>query len=312
MKANRERFKSALQSALPFLALILVVVIFQIATGGQMLSMDNFRPFVREAFTILLGAAGLAFILSQGAFDFSIAAGVAFSAAVGAHAATISVYLILPVTVMCGLLIGLANGIIYGVLKVNAFITTLAMSFVLEGLVVLVLGNGSFSVPFEVLAWDSIELRVVVMVVICVVGYVLFEKTRVGKECKLVGTNPEFARQSGVNVAWVKIRSYLIMGVIVGIVAFFCLIRSATASTSTGAGFNNNALNSVLLGGMAITGGATSKFRSAVIGALVMSVLALGMNKCGIEAHTQQLIEGLVFLVAVAMTFDRENTAVVK
>lgn len=312
MKENREKLRGLLQNALPFLALVLVLVVFQIATGGQMLVPGNFKPFVREAFTILLGAAGLAFILSQGAFDFSIASGVALAAALGAHASSVSVYLILPVTIAVGLVIGLGNGLIYGVLKVNPFITTLAMSFVLKGIVVLVLGSGSLSVPFEVLSWDSIPLRVAVMIGVCVVGYILFEKTRVGKECKLVGTNPEFARQCGVNVTWVKVRSYLIMGVIVGIVAFFCLIRSATASTSTGAGFNSSALNAVLLGGMAITGGSTSKFRSAIIGALVMSALTLGMNKCGIEAHTQQLIEGLVFLVAVAMTFDRKNTAVIK
>lgn len=304
--------RSALQNALPFMSLILVLVIFQIATDGAMLSTGNIKPFVREAFTILLGACGLAFILSQGAFDFSISSGVAVSAAVGALAANISVYLILPATIAVGMAIGACNGLIYAKLKVNPFITTLAMSFVLSGVDVLLLGSGSLSVPFTVLKWDSIPLRIAVMIAVAVVGYILFEKTRIGKECKLVGTNPEFAMQSGVNVDWVKIRSYMIMGFIVGVVAFFCLIRSATASTSTGASFNNNALNSVLLGGMAITGGATSKFRSAIIGALTMSALALGMNKCGIEAHTQQIIEGLVFLVCVALTFDRKNSAVVK
>lgn len=304
--------KRLIQNALPFLSLILVVGIFQIATKGQMVSAGNFKPFVREAFTILLGAAGLAFILSQGAFDFSIAAAVAFAAAIGAHAASVSTYMIFPATILCGMLIGLTNGVIYGVFKVNPFITTLAMSFVLKGLNVLVLGSGSMSVPFIVLSWDSIPLRVAVMIAVCVLGYILFEKTRIGKEGKIVGTNPEFARQCGINVTWVKIRAYLIMGAIVGLVAFFCLIRSATASTSTGAGFNNSALNSVILGGMAITGGATSKFRSAIIGALIMSVLSLGMNICGIDAYNQQLIQGLVFLAAVAMTFDKKNAAVIK
>lgn len=312
MKDTFEKLRSRASDLLPFLALVLVVVIFQIATGGKMLSKGNLAPFVREAFTTILGTCGLAFVLSQGAFDFSITAGVAFAAALGAMVSQVSVYLILPVTIAVGVAIGVCNGLIYGVLKVNPFIATLAMSFVLSGLVVLVLGSGSLSVPFEVLAWDSITLRVIVMVVVIVVGYVLFEKTRIGKECKLVGTNPEFARQCGVNVTWVKIRGYLIMGIIVGVVAFFCLIRSATASTSTGAGFNTSALNALLLGGMAITGGAQSKFRSAIIGALIMAVLSLGMNKCGIEAHTQQLIEGFVFLVAVAMTFDRKHTAVIK
>lgn len=312
MKLDKSKARDLFRQALPFLSLVLVVAVFQVATGGGMLAPGNFKPFVREAFTILLGAAGLSFVLSQGAFDFSISAGVALAAALGARAAAVNIWLILPVTVLCGLLIGLINGTIYGVLKVNPFITTLAMSFALKGIVVLVLGNGSLSVPFEVLAWDSIGLRVAVMAGVCVVGYILFEKTRVGKEGKIVGTNPEFARQCGINVTWVKIRGYLIMGVIVGLVAFFSLVRSATASTSTGASFNTSALNSVLLGGMAITGGATSRFHSAIIGALIMSVLSLGMNKCGIEAHIQQLIEGLVFLVAVAMTFDRKNTAVIK
>lgn len=308
----KDKLKGRLQDALPFLCLALVFLVFQVLTGGKMLVTGNIKPFVREAFTILLGACGLAFILSQGAFDFSITAGVAVAAAVGALASNLSLYLILPTTILVGIVIGLINGAIYAYLNVNPFITTLAMSFVLGGVDILILGSGSLSVSFDVLKWDSIPLRIAVMVSVSVVCYILFEKTRIGKEGKLIGDNPEFAQQSGVNVKWVKVRAYLIMGVVVGIVAFFALIRSATASTSTGAGFNSNALNAVLLGGMAITGGATSKFRSAVIGALTMAALTLGMNKCGIEAHNQQLIEGLVFMVAVAMTFDRKNTAVVK
>ena len=309
---NMDKLRNNIQNLLPFLCLVLVLLVFQIATGGRMISASNIKPFVREAFTILVGACGLAFVLSQGAFDFSLSAGVAVAAAVAARVASVNVYLILPVTIAVGLIIGLINGVIYAYLHVNPFITTLAMSFVLSGVDILILGNGSLSVDFQVLAWDSIGLRIGVMIAVSIIGYILFEKTRVGKEGKLVGDNPEFARQAGVNVEWVKIRGYLITGVTVGIVAFFALIRSATASTSTGAGFNNSALNAVLLGGMAITGGATSKFRSAIIGALVMAALSLGMNKCGIEAHNQQLIEGVVFMVAVAMTFDRKNTAVVK
>ncbi|MGI5936001.1 MAG: ABC transporter permease [Oscillospiraceae bacterium] len=306
------KLKSHLQDILPALCLVLVLVVFQIATGGKMLSAGNVKPFIREAFTILVGASGLAFILSQGAFDFSIAANVAFSAALGAHAASINIYLILPTVLISGLFIGLCNGVIYAYLKVNPFITTLAMSFVLDGLTVVVLRNGSLSCPFEILQWDSIELRLAVMVLIAVAGYILFEKTRVGKECKIVGTNQEFARLAGVNVEWVKLRSYLIMGAIAGLVAFFSLIRSATASTSTGAGFTTSALNAVLLGGMAITGGSTSKFRSAIIGSLVMASLTLGMNKCGLDVYAQQIIEGLVFLIAVSMTFDRKNSLIIK
>lgn len=305
-------WKSKLQEFLPFICLILFIVIFQIGTNGRLLQFKSLKNMVNDIFTLMLGTGGMAFLLSQSCLDFSVAANVAFSCAIGAFAANINPVLALPAALIAGTFIGFLNGVLHGVLKVQSFIATLAMSFVLKGVTTLLLGSGSMSVPFSMLKWNSTGLRLAVILIVAVMGYIIFEKTRIGKEGKIVGTNPEFATQSGISVVKVKIRGFMIMGAICGVVAFFALIRSATASVSSGAGFEVNSLNALLLGGMAISGGANSRFRSAIVGTLVMAVLLTGMNMMGINARMQQIIEGLVFLVAVSMTFDRKNAQIVK
>ena len=104
----------------------------------------------------------------------------------------------------------------------------------------------------------------------------------------------------------------MIMGVMCAIVAIFALLRAGTASSSTGAGFTVNALNALLIGGMPITGGATSRFRSAIIGSIIMAVLSFGMNLWGLGTLAQQVVQGFVFLFAISMTFDRQNATVIK
>ena len=174
------------------------------------------------------------------------------------------------------------------------------------------LNNASVSIPHHMTKLDSVTLRLITLSAIMIIGYLFFEKSKVGKECKIVGANPEFARQNGISVTWVKIRGFMIMGVMCAIVAIFALLRAGTASSSTGAGFTVNALNALLIGGMPITGGATSRFRSAIIGSIIMAVLSFGMNLWGLGTLAQQVVQGFVFLFAISMTFDRQNATVIK
>lgn len=308
-KAN---VKELAHDYLPFIGLILVMAFFQIASKGRLLSAGNMSSLANEVFTLILGTTAMAFLLSQGCMDFSVGATVALSAAIGARAAGVDPLLTLPVAILVGATVGLINGVVHGVLKVASFIATLAVSFVISGMVIWALGGGSVSVPYGMLKWDSLLLRILVMVAFLVVGYLAYEKSRIGKECRIVGANPEFARQSGISVVRVKIRGFVMVGAVAGVVAFFALIRSATASSSTGAGFEVNTLNALLIGGMPLTGGAMAKFRSALIGSLIMAVMSIGMNMWGLGVLVQQIVKGLVFLFAISMTFDRKNAAVIK
>lgn len=294
---------------LPFLCLVIVIGIFQIILGGSVFTSTS---LINELFTMILGTTGMVFLVSQGCLDFSVASNVAFSCIVAAAASQIAPALSLPAAILCGIAIGAIVGIVHAVLKVNSFIASLSVSFILGGIVDVILANGSMSCPYSMLKWNSIPLRIAVAAAVAVIGFFVFEKTRVGKESKLVGGNPEFAQNCGINVKWVKIRGFMIMGAICGLVAFFSLIRSGTASTTTGTGFEVNSLNAVLIGGLAISGGPTSKFRSAVIGALVLGILSVGMSLASVSSINQQLVEGIVYLLAICLTFDRKGMLVIK
>lgn len=309
MKNKKLDVSNIAQKYLPFLCLVIVIGIFQMLLGGAVFTS---KSLINELFTMLLGTAGMVFLLSQGCMDFSLASNVAFSCIVAAAASQISPYLALPAGIITGICIGVIIGILHAVFKVDSFIASLSVSFILKGIVDALLINGSMSCPFEMLKWNSISLRIIVACIVVVISYIVFEKTRIGKEAKLVGGNPVFAQRCGINVKWVKIRAFMIMGAICGLVAFFSLIRSGTASRTTGTGFEVNSLNALLIGGLAITGGPTSKFRSAILGALILGILSVGMSLANVSSMDQQLIEGLVYLVAICMTFDRKGMAVIK
>ena len=309
---KEKKLTSQILNFLPYIGLIAIILFFQIVSEGKLLTMRNASALTNEIFNILIGACGLAFLLSQNCIDFSIGANVAISCAFAARAAAINPLLALPVGILVGVLIGSINGFLHAKLRVDAFFATLAVSFVLRGAVFFILDGGSLSAPYSMLDWDSVVTRFIVMIVIVIIGYMVFEKSRLGKQCKAIGSNLEAARQSGVNVGRIKMTGFMIAGGLAGLVAFFGLIHSATASSSTGQGFEVNALNALLIGGMPLTGGSTAKFRSALIGSIMMAVISNGMTMWGLGVSTQQVVRGVIFLFAITLTLDRKNLAVIK
>lgn len=308
-----EWWRDNAKSIIPYAGLLLVLVFFETISGGRLLAARNLRAIVNEGFMIIIGASGMIFCIAQGNLDFSMGAAMGISCCLAARAAAIHPLLAIPVAVAAGLVIGMANGYIHAWWGINSFIATLAMQFVLKGSVLLVLaGDGSIAAPLSMLTWDSFPLKLIVIVAVCVVAYVVFELTRLGKYSKALGSRLEAAEQSGVPVKAVKLSGFLICGGLAGFLAFFSLVRTGTASTGTGLNLEMNALNALLLGGMPLTGGASSKYRCVVVGSITMAILSNGMTMLGVDTYVQQLVRGIIFLAAVSATFDRKNMAVIK
>lgn len=143
-------------------------------------------------------------------------------------------------------------------------------------------------------------------------GFLLFNYTAYGKQCRAIGSSREAAYQTGVRVRLIMFTAFVIMGGLSGLLGFFSLIRTGTASSTTGATFLTNAWNAVLLGGIPIEGGATTKFRGVIIGSLTMAVLANGMTIMGLDANVKQLVTGIIFILVIAISFNRKNLTVIK
>ena len=308
-----ERLKKInLKTVFPFLGLAAVIILFQVLTGGKVFSIRNLKAIMNDSFFILIGTVAFSFIMAVGNLDLSMGTVMAVSCTCAAFASGISPVLAIPAAVLAGLVLGCFNGFVHVHMGLGSLIGTMATQSVFQGILVLLLDGGTLAAPVSMLKWGSNGLKITVMILVSLVGTYIFNFTAYGKQCKAVGACSEAARLSGVSVKKVKYMTFIVMGGVVGLLGLFSLIRTGTASAATGGTLMMNVWCAALLGGLPLSGGSACRFRSAVIGSFTMAFLANGMTLMGLGTHDKQLIQGIVFLAAIAISFDRKNLVVIK
>lgn len=303
--------RKILRNYFSFIGLLIVAIVFEVLTDGDLFESRNLVNIFNNFFSIGLGAMGVVFLMSLGELDLSVGAIAGLAAALAAYAARANLALILPVAIAAGILIGLLNGVIISKFKVESFIGTLAMSFIARGITTWLL-NGSVGIPISQNFFDQNSIKIAVFVLSLVVLFLLFEFMPFGKCCRAIGSSSNAARQAGVKVEKTKILAFVISGLMCGLVGFFSLVRTCTASSQTGNAFEFDVLLAVLFGGMPLTGGWPVKFRSAVIGSIAMAIMKNGMSVMGIDGLTQQIVEGVILIIIVVIAFNRKSAGVIK
>ena len=308
-KANKSE-KKGLElfiNLFPFISLAVVVIGLMILTGGSLLEINNIKRIFEQSFAPLLIAGAVLFLMTQDCMDMSVGAIVGTAGAVAAYASQISIPLALVGALLTGLAIGLVNGFLNGVLGLNTMICTLAMQFILRGLLLIICKSGSVGIALEMYYLDNLNLKITICVVFMVVGWLFFQYHSYGKQCRAVGAGKISAVQSGINIQRTRVIGYIISGTVSGFAGFFTVIRSGAALYNTGNMMELDTLIALILGGMAINGGADSKFRSAIIGVVILGVLNNGMVLMGLDTYPQLITKGLVFILVLALTFTLRN-----
>ena len=310
---NKASITTKLKLLFPFLGLAGVIIFFQIYTGGMVLTAKNLKAVFNEGFYIMMGVSGLAFIVAMGNLDFSIGSVMGFSCAIAALTSKAASPAMSPVfAIAVGLAFGTINGLIHTKLHMTSLIATMSTQMIIGGLLIIMLGGSSLSCPLGMLKWNTMGLKVAVLVATVLLGWIAFQLTSYGKSCRAIGSCAEAARQSGVHVDRTKIISFAVMGGIAGMLGFFSLIRTGTSTVLTGNDLYINVLCAALLGGLPLMGGSAAKFRSAVIGSTTMAFLTNGMILMSLSTYDQQLVKGIIFLITIAISFDRRNLRVIK
>lgn len=303
--------KEKIQKYFSLFGLVLVIVLFETLTKGSLISQRNYKTLFNNFFSIAMCAIPYTFVMALGELDLSVGAIVGFSAATAAMASNVSIYLILPAALLSGLLVGLLNGATTAYLKVESFIGTLAASFIFRGLTTYIL-NGSVGIPIGMRAWDENWVKATALMIVLAFSYVLYNWFAFGKHCQAVGASHEAAKESGVNVKKTRMLAFMFVGLICGLIGFFLLCKACTASSKTGNAFEFDVIIAVLFGGMPLAGGWIVHFSSALIGAASIALLKSGMSLIGIDGLVQQVVEGIILIGAVVISFDRKNAAVIK
>jgi len=146
----------------------------------------------------------------------------------------------------------------------------------------------------------GVPVPVIVWLVIVLLAYLLLTQTRFGLHIYAIGGGEETARLAGVAVNRVKLLTYGISGLLAGLAGLLLTARLWSAQPQVAVGFELNAIAAAVLGGVSLFGGVGSVL-GAVVGALIVGVLGNGMNLLRVASYPQQVIQGIVLVLAVAV-----------
>ncbi len=292
--------------ALPLIGLIVVSILMGFASEN-FFSVGNIMNVLRQVSIVAILAVGMTFVILTGGIDLSVGAVMALS---GTIAAGLMVNMGLPgwVGLLAGLGVGVGLGIFNGVMvawgRMPAIIVTLATMGIARGLGLLYSGGYPISGIPSWISWFGIgrigivPVPVIAMVIIYALAWVLLQRTPFGRHVYAIGGNELAAKLSGVKTQMVKLTVYAISGLTSAFAALILTGRLMSGQPNAGVGFELDAIAAVVLGGTAIAGG-RGLILGTLIGAVLLGILNNGLNLMGINPYLQDVIKGLIILLAI-------------
>lgn len=297
--------------------LIAIVVLFVAFSLGS----DSFFQYTTMLslldmiYYIAFMAIGVTFCLITGGVDLSIGTGMMCYSLIGAFLVVhkgLPVWAGILVCILCGIAMGFFNGFLVAVLNLPPFIATLCSMMITRGLGSLVSGGlsvawpasstpeGAFRNLFKLnVGGTIIPIGLIFVLVAAVIMSIILNKTRLGRYIIAVGSNKEALRLSGVNVVKWQWLAYVISGIFTGLAAVaYAGVFSSSVAPGGGAGLEMDAICGAIIGGTSMNGG-VGTISGTLLGVLVMGLLQIGLPFVGFQASGQQIITGLVLILAV-------------
>ncbi len=303
---KKSKVSSVLEKYAIVLVLVVLIVMFSVLSKN-FLTKTNIINILRQVSVNGIIAVGMAIVLITGGIDLSVGsvAGIACVSTALLMNAGVPWFIAIILVLLLSACAGLINGFSISQLGISPFIATLAMMTALRGCAYLLTGGlPVFGFPDDILFMGKgsvlgIPVPVIIMVTIFVISIIVMDKTKFGVYVYGVGGNEEATRLSGINVKKIKYMTYVISSVLSGLAGVILLARVNSGQPKAGDGYEMDAITSVVIGGISMSGG-EGNMPFVIVGVLIMGVLSNGMVMLNIQDYTQQVVKGLVLLLAVA------------
>lgn len=313
-KTEGKNYIEIVRKLVPFLGLIIMILVFQIAGEGKLLTKGNITSIINQTVYVAIIACGAVFVYAHGGMDMSYGGVIGFSVLISILVANAGAPF--PLVIFTGIAAALAwfilNGIVSVYLNVSPFITSLSIMYMCRGILNTVCATKKYSVPVYMYNFDNWTVKLVTLATVYIVCYILFEKTAIGKSNKAIGGNAVAAKQAGVNVTASRMIAYIISGITVGIGGIILMLRAGSVSTSTGQGLEMNVITALVLGGVPLSGGSRVKMMGALIGSFSVIILRNGLIILGVNERVIEGIQGLVLLLLVFLTYVKNKDGILK
>lgn len=293
-----------------FVILLLIIALLALLSP-QFFTLNNLLTVALQTSLIALVSIGMTFTIITGGIDLSVGSVAALSGALAAGAATrlhLGTYPAILIALLTGIGIGALNAamIVWG--RIPPFVATLASMAAARGLtLVYTQGKPIAGLDASFTFWGSdgalgIPVPIFVLVVVAILAHILLTQTPFGLHVFAVGGGEETARLATVSPPRVKFGVYVISGLTAALTGIILTARLWSAQPNSGSGMELDAIASSVLGGASLAGG-TGSIGGAIAGSFIIGVLANGLNLLGIPSYIQQVVKGLVFILAVLLDY---------
>jgi ribose transport system permease protein len=305
------------------LAVLVVLCAIIAAINPNFLSFGNAVRISQTAMIPLVLGIGATFIILMGSIDLSVE-GVLTSAAVilsmlvlnGGNSNDLGLIGVLAV-LMVGACIGFVNGVIHVKLRIPSFMTTLGTWFIGVGVANALLGGMAIRINDPMIRGLAIDRFMgfpwgVWLALAClIIAIVIQNHTRFGRYLYALGGGEDLAALSGISVARVRITAFTIAGIFYAVGGILAAAQLGLGNAQMGNGRLFTTVTAVVVGGTALSGGEGGVLQT-LVGVLIVVVLSNGMVLMGVPPSVQIGVQGLLIIVAVALSIDRRKMRVVK
>ncbi|WP_320127489.1 galactose/methyl galactoside ABC transporter permease MglC [uncultured Sphaerochaeta sp.] len=319
---SKKAIQTTLMNNAIYIVLFVLIVIITMV-DPTFLSLKNFKFIFTQASTRMILALGVSGIIVLAGCDLAIGRFVGLAAVISASMlqaaenpniifANLHVPVIVPVLLVTGIcgIISFIDGLIVTKLSVTAFIATLGMQMILYGVTSTYYEKichaspvGSLKDSFTQFAQGEIfhiPYLIIYAVIVAVIMWFIWNKTKLGRNLFAIGNNMEAAEVSGVNIHKTILLIYLIAGLLYGFAGALEVGRTGSATNNLGNGYELDAIAACVVGGVSLLGGVGSIF-GIVIGVIIFQVINYGLVYISVSPYMLYIIKGSIVILAVAI-----------
>jgi len=270
-------------------------------------TLSNMLIVMRQTSVVAFLAFGMTFVILGAGIDLSVGSVLAISGAVCAGVMQNgNVFFAILAGLAVGSALGIFNGLVITKLRIPAFIATLAMMAIARGGTLVYTGGRPITGLPSSFAFlgrgyiGNIPFPIILMLFIFILAYIILKLTRFGRYVYATGGNIDAARASGIKVNNVIISNFAISGLLSGLTGIILASRLNSAQPTAGMGYELDAIAAVVLGGTNLFGG-EGELWGTLVGAFIMGILNNGLNMLNVSSFYQQVVKGVVILIAVTV-----------
>ena len=299
----------------PALSLLALCILFSLTTN-TFFTIRNLLNVIDQLTVLGIMALGMTAVIVIGGIDLSVGSILALSMMVMgwlSNVAGIPMPLAIVAALLTGGLCGMTSGLLITRANLPAFIGTLAVMSIARGLANMVT-DGTQIVGY--VEWFSelsinryfgfISVTVALFLVLTAIAFVFMKYRAGGRALYAIGGNSEVARLAGIPVKRVTVLVYTMCGVLAGLAGVVMSTRLDSSQPSGGLGYELDTIAAVVIGGASLSGGVGSIW-GTLMGVLTIGVLRNGLNLLGVSPFVQQVVIGLVIVLAVAVDSNKRK-----